>query len=353
MDDRKARLREAASQNGFAACRVAPAIPPPHAEAYQEWLDRGDHAEMEWMRRSFDRRLHPDLVLPGVRSFVVLAMNYWQGDAPEPPSPDAMGRVARYAWGLDYHDLIEERMRPLSELLASWGGEQKSYVDTGPVLERDYAALAGIGWHGKSTLLLSRELGTWFFLAEILTTLELEPDEPVSAHCGKCTRCMDACPTNAFPAPYRLDANRCISYLTIEHKGPIPLEFREAIGDRIFGCDECLAACPWNRFAKTSSEATFQARHATTGMRLRDYLALSDEEFRSLFRGSPIKRTKRPRFLRNVCVALGNTGDTSDLPALEAAALEPDELIREHALWAMEKIQERCGSQRGSREGQL
>jgi epoxyqueuosine reductase len=214
-------------------------------------------------------------------------------------------------------------------------------VDTGPVLERDFASDAGIGWNGKSTVQIHKRLGAWFFLAELLTTLELTPDAPFGDHCGKCTRCITACPTQAITAPRRLDARRCVSYLTIEHKGSIPEEFRVAMGDRIYGCDDCLDACPWNRFAAESREMTFHARATVFEKRLRDFLELDDEGFRALFAKSPIKRIKRNRFLRNVCVALGNTGTAEDLPAVKKAALDPDTLIAEHAAWAVRRIRER------------
>jgi epoxyqueuosine reductase len=229
------------------------------------------------------------------------------------------------------------KLEQLDAFLADRGGVQKCYVDTGPVLERDHAAEAGTGWHGKSTMLVDPKLGTWFFLAEILTTLELPVDLPQAERCGSCRRCITACPTGAITEPHRLDARRCISYLTIELKGSIPLELRPLIGDRIYGCDDCLDACPWNRFASVSREAAFAAGPAI-GMPLRDYLALNDAKFRELFRGSPIKRIKRRGFLRNVCVALGNVGTHADLPALEAAALDPEPLIAEHAAWAIERI---------------
>ena len=232
-------------------------------------------------------------------------------------------------------------MRQLNQFLESVGGRQRYYVDTGPVLERDFAAAAGIGWHGKSTMLLNRSLGTWFFLAEIFTTLALPPDPAQANRCGKCTRCIDACPTGAITGPHRLDARRCISYLTIELKGSIPLELRPLIGDRIYGCDDCLEACPWNRFAQVSRESAFAARPAVAQMPLRDFLALDDEQFRQLFRGSPIKRIKRRGFLRNVCVALGNVGTEKDLPALETATRDREPLIAEHATWAIGQIAER------------
>jgi epoxyqueuosine reductase len=231
----------------------------------------------------------------------------------------------------------------LDDFLRGYGGSQKCYVDTGPMLERDHAAAAGIGWHGKSTMLIDQRLGTWFFLAVILTTLELTPDEAVPDRCGTCERCIKACPTGAITAPHHLDARLCISYLTIELKGAIPIELRSLIGNRIFGCDDCLNACPWNRFAQVSREAAFSARPSTVSMALRDYLRLSNEEFRVLFKNSPIKRVKRRGFLRNVCVALGNVGDLSDLRALKCAAADPEPLIAEHAKWAIQQILSRQG----------
>ena len=301
---------------------------------------------MDYMGRGEEKRSDPQLVLPGARSVVVLAMNYWQGAKQEREADSspysgtrATGRIARYAWGDDYHEVIEKKLATLDGFLKQAGGVQKCYVDTGPVLERDYAAQAGVGWHGKSTMLLDRRMGTWFFLAEILTTLELPSDPPQKDRCGSCERCMTACPTSAITGPHQLDARRCISYLTIELKTSIPVEFRAMIGDRIFGCDACLDACPWNRFAEASRETAFAARPATVGMALRDYLALSDEAFGALFRNSPIKRIKRRGFLRNVCVALGNVGDESDVPALEQATRDPDELVAEHAAWALGQIE--------------
>ena len=298
--------------------------------------------------------MDPEQVLPGGRSVIVLGMNYWQGEEggnskiENRKSKNSTGKIARYAWGDDYHDLIEGRLRELDGWLARHGGIQKRYVDTGPVLERDFAALAGAGWHGKSTMLISQELGTWFFLAEILTTLELPTDEPARDRCGSCTRCITACPTGAIDAPHHLDARRCISYLTIELKGAIPVELRPLIGDRIYGCDDCLAACPWNRFARASRETAFAAREATR-MSLVELLALSEGEFRTVFRNSPVKRIKRRGLLRNVCVALGNTGTPEDVPALERAALDPEPLVREHAEWALGRIAERWGEPSGKR----
>lgn len=333
----KTALVERALALGFAQCRVAPAKPPRYGRAFRDWLANGNHGTMEWLRRGEEKRLDPTLVLPGVRSVIALATNYFQGAE----RPVQRGRIARYAWGVDYHDIIQPRLEALDAFLSANGGKQRIYTDTGPVLERDFAAEAGIGWTGKSTMLLNRELGTWFFLSVILTTLEIEPDTPQRNRCGTCTRCIDACPTGAITAPHRLDARKCISYQTIENKGVIPEEMRPLLGDRIYGCDDCLDACPWNRFAESSREIAFTARPATSAADLRDYLTWDDDRFRSEFRGSPIKRIKRRGFLRNVCVALGNIGTPADLPALETAAADPEPLIAEHANWAIEQIRGR------------
>jgi epoxyqueuosine reductase len=365
----KHELAAFAENLGFDLCRIAPARVPPHAVEFRAWLDDGRAGEMTWLERNKDRRTDPEAVLPGARSVIVLAMNYWQGnpaardatDGPHstsrasqellPPDPAPHGRIARYAWGDDYHGLIEKKLHTLDEWLRAHGGFQRCYVDTGPVLERDFAALAGAGWHGKSTMLVHPKLGTWFFLAEVLTTLDLAPDAPMPDHCGRCTRCITACPTAAITAPRQVDARRCISYLTIELKGSIPLEFRPLIGDRIYGCDDCLDACPWNRFAVAARQTAFGAREFIHGWSLRDFLTLDDEGFRTLFRKSPIKRIKRRGFLRNVCVALGNIGTDADLPALELAARDPEPLIAEHAAWAIAQIRERQRA-RANRSGQ-
>ncbi|MEO0444544.1 MAG: tRNA epoxyqueuosine(34) reductase QueG [Verrucomicrobiota bacterium] len=338
-EELKGELLAKTRELGFDECRIAPAGPAPHGDAFRQWIEDGCHGDMAWMAKNPDRRTDPRQVLEGVRSILVLATNYHQ----TVEEKEGRGRIAQYAWGRDYHDVVEKRLRLLREWLSERGGTQRTYVDTGPILERDFASEAGLGWTGKSTVQIHHRLGTWFFLSEVLTTLLVPPDPPIRSYCGTCTRCIDACPTDAITEPHRVDARRCISYLTIEHKGAIPEEFRRPMGDRIFGCDECLDVCPWNRFAQEAEEAKFQAREYVTKWDLRDFLAQSDEEFRKLFSKSPIKRTKRDRFLRNVCVALGNVGTREDLPALEKAVAEEGALVAEHARWAIREIWRREG----------
>jgi epoxyqueuosine reductase len=339
MSDLKSQLIAKALELGFGDCRVAEAKPAPHRELYEQWVAEGKYGDMAWMARNMDRRTDPRVVQPGARSVIVLALNYFQGE--RQPGPGGY-RIARYAWNEDYHDLIVAKLKQLDAWLIEQGGTQRYYVDTGPVLERDFASEAGLGWGGKSTMQIHRQFGTWFFLAELITTLDIQPDTPAKDLCGKCTRCITACPTQAITAPRRMDARRCVSYLTIEHKGSIPEEFRRAMGDRIYGCDDCLTACPWNKFAQISHEATFQARETVFSQNLRDFLTLTDESFRALFAKSPIKRIKRPAFLRNVCVALGNVGTLDDLQALRCLVDDEHPLISEHANWAVQEIQRRC-----------
>jgi len=344
-NDLRSEILQLAAELGFDACRIAACDGPRHADEFSAWLRDGAAGEMQWMERTEAKRRAPQKVLPGARSVIVFALNYWQGEentGRQIPESRKTGRIARYAWGDDYHDVIERKLKSIDELLRAHGGVQKCYVDTGPVLERDFAADAGIGWHGKSTMLINEKLGTWFFLAEIFTTLELTPDPPQHDRCGTCTRCITACPTGAITEAHRLDARRCISYLTIELKGSIPIQLRPLVGDRIYGCDDCLDACPWNRFAKASNEIAFAARPAVAQMQLRDFLRLDEAGFRALFRDSPIKRIKRRGFLRNVCVALGNVGSENDLPFLEAARNDAEPLIAEHAAWAIDQINHRA-----------
>jgi epoxyqueuosine reductase len=335
----KDEIRSAAGHLGFAVCSFTRAGPAPHANYLERWLREGRQGTMEWMQRTAADRADPRRLLPGVRSAVVLATSYFHRDLPS--SPDT-GRIARYAWSDDYHEVIRPRLEDLAALMAELGGEQRCFVDSGPVLERDWAAACGVSWHGKSTMGIHPELGTWFFLSVILTTLEFDPDPRLPDRCGRCTRCIDACPTQAITAPYQLDARRCISFLTIENKGPIPEEFREAMGNRIFGCDDCLDACPWNRFAQASRDAALQPREDILRKPPREFLTLDNAQFKSLFRNSPILRAKRRGFLRNVCVALGNVGTTNDLPALHQAAQDSEPLIREHAAWAINQITTRA-----------
>jgi len=341
MTPQTGQVKEWAGELGFDDCRIAKAKEATHADLFKQWISEGKQGEMAWMERAPERRCDPREVLEGCRSIICLALNYYPGSSPFPEGHAGGYRIARYAWNEDYHDLIGKRLREFDAKLQTLGGTQRFYVDTGPVLERDFASDSGLGWNGKSTVQIHRKMGAWFFLAELLTTLDLSVDAPFGDHCGKCTACITACPTQAITAPRRVDARRCVSYLTIEHKGSIPLEFREAMGDRIYGCDDCLDACPWNRFAEEARELTFHARATVFEKKLRDFLLLDDEGFRRLFAKSPIKRIKRPRFLRNVCVALGNTGTMEDLPALELAAADEDPLISEHARWAVERLHAR------------
>ena len=291
---------------------------------------------MNWLERNSEKRVEPQKVLSGAKSVIVLAASYEIEN-------QKSGSVARYARFDDYHDIIGERLKLLAEFINQLGDETRSlwYVDTGPLLERDLAQRSGIGFVGKHTNLISRKLGNWIFLAEILTTLEIEPDAPEKNHCGKCSRCISACPTNAITAPFQLDARKCISYLTIELKGSIPIEFRRAIGNRIYGCDDCLAVCPWNKFAHEGKLMKSHARKDLAQPDLIELLSLDDKQFKSRFNGSPVLRTKRRGFLRNVCVALGNTGDESTLPHLEKAATDSEPLIAEHARWAISEIESR------------
>jgi epoxyqueuosine reductase len=328
-----ASIKARAAELGLDACHVTDASPSAHADYFQQWTRDGKAGEMAWLGRDPERRSDPARVLPGVRSIIVAGVNYWQ------PQPAGRGRTARYALGEDYHHVLLEKLEALAAELTAAGAVSKVYVDTGPVLEKPLAERAGLGWQGKSTMLIHPRLGPWLLLGEILTTLELTPDEPMRDHCGTCARCLAACPTGAITAPYQLDARRCIAYLTIELKGSIPEEFRPLIGDRIYGCDECLEVCPWNRFAQTTREARFLAA-PVAGERddLHALLEISAAEFKRRFARSPILRVKRRGLLRNVCVVLGNIGTAADLPALRRAEQHEEPLVREHAAWAVQQI---------------
>ena len=355
----KELIRQRALELGFDDCRLTNAAAPASSGQFQKWLAGKKHGEMAWLERNAPKRIDPQQVLAGAKSVITLAASYarqsdtWQvtGDktAPAPgPCHSAPGTrhvsIARYAQFTDYHDVIGEKLQALTRFVNQLGGAETQslwYVDTGPVLERDLAQRAGLGFTGKHTNLISRRFGNWILLSEILTSLELEPDAAEKNHCGSCVRCIDACPTHAITAPFQLDARLCVSYLTIELKGSIPAELRPAIGHRILGCDDCLAACPWNRFAREGQMMKAHARRDLAAPDLIELLQLDEVVFKSRFAGSPVLRTKRRGLLRNVCVALGNTGDATALSALEKAARDSEPLIAEHAQWAMGQIEER------------
>jgi epoxyqueuosine reductase len=337
----KAAIRQRAAELGFDDCRFTSAAAPASAEQFRRWLAEQQYGEMGWLERTVEKRADPQKVLPGVRTVIVLAASYETADPEPQPAKRPAGIVARYARFADYHDVLGGRLKTLTEFVNQLGGEGTRslwYVDTGPLLERDLAQRAGLGFVGKHTNVISRRLGNWLFLAEILTTLELEPDAPETNHCGKCVRCLNACPTHAITAPFQLDARKCISYLTIELKGAIPAALRPAIGSRIFGCDDCLAACPWNKFARAGRLMQAHGRADLREPDLLELLRLDEAGFKTRFAGTPLLRTKRRGLLRNVCVALGNVGDASALPLLEQAARDPEPLIAEHAQWALDQI---------------
>ncbi len=341
-DDPRALIRAEARRFGFDACgfaRVRDAWPA--SARLEAFVAAGRHGTMTWMETTAGRRHHPTALWPEARSAVVLGMNY--GPAEDPLA--ALKRTSRatisaHARGRDYHGLIKGRLKSLAGFMKRrLEGEVKVFVDTAPLMEKPLAALAGVGWQGKHTNLVSREFGSWLFLGSVLTTLDLPPDEPAEDRCGSCRACLDICPTKAFPAPYQLDARACLSYLTIEHAGPIPLKFRKAMGNRIYGCDDCLAVCPWNKFAATAREAGLHARETLRAPALADLAALDDAGFRALFSASPIKRIGRDRFVRNVMYAVGNSGDMS-LVAVAAARLnDACETVREAAAWALERLE--------------
>ncbi|MCI4645720.1 MAG: tRNA epoxyqueuosine(34) reductase QueG [Hyphomonadaceae bacterium] len=338
---REAHLKSHATELGFDACRIARADEAWAAgERLAAFVDAGRHGEMAWMAETLERRAAPTAMWPEARSAVMVAMSYGPGHDPmENLAHGSRGNISVYARGADYHDLLKKRLKQLARGFAEETGEQvKVFVDTAPLMEKPLAERAGLGWQGKHTNLVSRALGNWTFLGAMLTAAELEPDAPETDHCGSCSACLAACPTEAFPAPYQLDARRCISYLTIEHKGPIPHEFRPAMGNRIYGCDDCLAVCPWNKFAVTAREAKLQARPETTLPQLADLARLEDAGFREIFSGSPVKRTGRARFIRNVAIAIGNSGE-QDLAEVLMPLLGDDEpLVRGAAIWALARL---------------
>ncbi len=345
MDERALlteRVKEHARDLGFDQVGVAPAAPGPHSAFLDAWLARGYAAEMGYMAREPEKRKDPRAVLPGAQSVLVCALNYYPGDEPDAAQEPGRGIVARYARGSDYHEVIRENLLALAEFLqaeAPGPVECRAYVDTGPVLEREVAALAGLGQFGKNTTLISRTLGSYFFIGVVLTTAALVAESASAKDiCGRCTRCIDACPTDALRGPFELDAGRCISYLTIEHRGSIPHALREAIGSRIFGCDICQEVCPWNGRARPAAEPALAAHPESEAPSLVEILLLSQEEFSARFRGSPIKRAKRRGLARSAAVALGNAGDPAAVPALAAALSDPEPLVRGHAAWALGRI---------------
>ncbi|MCX5494878.1 tRNA epoxyqueuosine(34) reductase QueG [Kaistia dalseonensis] len=341
LDKEKSRLVADAKAEGFDVVRIAAPDGIPLAPArLRQFLDDGHHASMGWMAETAERRADPRVLWPDVRSIVMLGLNY--GPDADPRGLQARkdrGAISVYARNRDYHDIIKGKLKLLAgRLAARTGAEVKVFVDTAPVMEKPLAEAAGLGWQGKHTNLVSREFGSWLFLGAIFTALELPLDAPERDHCGSCRACLDACPTQAIPAPYRLDARRCISYLTIEHAGPIPAAFRAAMGNRIYGCDDCLAACPWNKFAQAASEMKLKSRPELEAPRLADLAALDDSGFRALFAGSPIKRIGRDRFVRNVLIAIGNSADAALLPSVLALLDDPAPIVRGAAVWAVSRL---------------
>ncbi|WP_372706625.1 tRNA epoxyqueuosine(34) reductase QueG [Brevundimonas sp.] len=341
MADHRQSIRTAATALGFDVCRFASAAEPWSAgERLAHFVEAGRHGEMGWMETTLKRRSHPTAMWADARSAVVLGMNYGPEHDPLPEMADASaGYISVYARGDDYHEVIKGRLKTLAGQIAARTGEAvKVFVDTAPLMEKPLAQRAGLGWQGKHTNLLSRTHGNWLFLGVILSAAEMEPDAPEGEHCGTCTACMDACPTNAFPAPFQLDARRCLSYLTIEFAGAWPEEFRTATGSRIYGCDDCLAVCPWNKFAAEAREGRVKARDALVSPRLSDLAALDDAAFRVLFSKSPVKRIGRDRFVRNVLYAIGNSGDEGLLASAQALVDDPSPVVADAARWAAARL---------------
>jgi epoxyqueuosine reductase len=339
----KEAIRAEAERIGFAACGFARADCAPEAGPdLMRWLAEGRHGSMEWLETRAHQRVAPTALWPDARSVIALGMSYAPESDPLALAGDgSAGRISVYAQGRDYHDTVKKALKALARwLVARSGCELKVFVDTAPVMEKPLSAAAGIGWQGKHTNLVSRQHGSWLFLGAIFTTLEIEPDQPARDTCGTCTRCLDACPTQAFDGARRIDARKCISYLTIEHKGPIPLEFRKPMGNRIYGCDDCLAVCPWNRFADAAAaNRAFVPREELKAPRLADLLALDDSAFREKFSGSPIKRIGVKRMIRNCLVAAGNSGDPALLSSVRRHLSDEDAVVAEAAEWALAQLQ--------------
>ncbi|WP_086618233.1 tRNA epoxyqueuosine(34) reductase QueG [Erythrobacter tepidarius] len=341
--DLAARIAARAEALGFAACGIAAAEEDPlRADRLEQWLGEGHHGSMEWMATRRDHRRSPQGLWPAAKSVIALGMSYAPGHDPLALEGSAThARISVYAQGRDYHDVVKKRLKALARWLVETvpGAEVKVFVDTAPVMEKPLGEAAGIGWQGKHTNLVSPTHGSWLFLGAIYTTLELASAEGHRDRCGSCRACMDACPTQAFPAPYRLDARRCISYLTIEHKGPVPHDLRAALGNRIYGCDDCLAVCPWNKFASNAQAIReFLPRAELVAPRLAELLALDDAGFRALFAGSPIKRIGRNRFVRNCLYAAGNSGNPALAAQVEPLTGDPDPVVAEAAQWALARL---------------
>jgi epoxyqueuosine reductase len=337
----KAAIRDEALRLNFDAVGFAAARAAPEARTHlREYLARGYHGDMGWLAARAEERADPQRLWREAKSVVVLGLNYGPDEDPLAPLREReRGGISVYARGRDYHDVMKSRLKALARFIdARWPGALKLFVDTAPVMEKPLAEAAGLGWQGKHTNLVSRGFGSWLFLGEIYLALELPPDAAETDHCGECRRCLDICPTAAFPAPYRLDARRCISYLTIEHKGPIAAELRPLIGNRIYGCDDCLAVCPWNKFARPTREPGFQPRDGLSAPRLAELLTLDDAGFRLRFSGSPVKRIGRDRFLRNVLIAAGNSGERSLLDAVKPLLGDASPLVRAMAVWALVRL---------------
>lgn len=340
-DTAEVLIRAEAASLGFDLCRFTDIDEAwPAAGRLADFVDAGRHGEMDWMSDTLERRKHPRAMWDGARSAVVLGVNYGPDRDPlEVLAQPTKGAISVYAQGDDYHEVIKARLKALARwMVATLGGELKVFVDTAPLLEKPLAERAGLGWQGKHTNLVSRDFGSWLFLGSILTTLDLQPDARETAGCGTCQACLDVCPTNAFPAPYQLDARRCISYLTIELKGPVPREFRPMLGNRIYGCDDCLAVCPWNKFAQAGREQKLAAREALTAPALADLVRLDDAAFRALFAKNPVKRIGRDRFVRNVLYAIGNSGDPQMIRDIEPLLTDPAPLVRGAAVWARSRL---------------
>jgi epoxyqueuosine reductase len=341
ISDAKALIVREALAQGFDTARVARSeAPAQQREGLSAFLAAGHHGEMDWMEARREWRADPAALWPAAKSAVMLGINYGPGTDPLAVLAQRdRGAISVYAQGDDYHEVVKKKLKAIGGFIAQkFKADVKVFVDTAPVMEKPLAARAGLGWQGKHTNLVSRQFGSWLFLGSVFTTLALEPDAGEDDHCGSCRNCLDACPTNAFPAPYRLDARRCISYLTIENKGPIPHEFRPAMGNRIYGCDDCLAVCPWNKFAGAAREAALQAREELQSPPLSELAALDDAGFRALFRKSPVKRIGRARFLRNVLIAIGNSGDAALAAAAKALLADEAPLVRGAAVWALSRL---------------